>query len=288
MGRGAGERLREEWGPALPGVEAGPGPICSAGHAGLDFVCSRRNGAHWAEVRSGARSCSPHRILCFFALEPWNSSFCACKWPGTTNIHPNLQNGGLTPQEFVPQTPGNASGALTQSGWGLVFSYSPLLYSRSLGPLAWPRVQERKGLFDLKPQEWLVALPGLGARIQGQRADPASAEPSAFLRRSRSAPPGKTWAWTFASRVASTWRKKISSFGSRGPWLCGQSGSPHSFLLATNWRPLPQNRSVATSTGAGGGAGIGEKHSRFSGSIVSYKEPQASTTKNDAARPARF
>lgn len=44
--------------------------------------------------------------------------------------------------------------AITQSEGVLIFSCSPLLCSRSPGPLAWLGGQERKGLFDGKPREW--------------------------------------------------------------------------------------------------------------------------------------
>ena len=188
---------------------------------GLDFVWQRLSGPRW--VRSRARSCCRHRILCFSAPEAWNPSFCTCPRPETTNIQPDLQNGGQTLHAFVSQTPGGPSGAIIQSEWGLDLSSPPPLCSLSLGPLSRRKRLER-GSFACfaSGSGWATrsgkGRRGEGARTPGWRAEGASAELSAFLPQGQSALPGKTWAWTRVGQFAYTGWMKIPCFGSRGPY----------------------------------------------------------------------
>ena len=157
MARGADVRLRQGQGPALQVVEAGPEPVRPEAHAGLEFVPQRRNGAHWAGVRSGARSCGHLRIVGFFASEAWNSSHCTCQAPGTTNIQPGLRDGRETRHAFVlfPRLLGAHSRAIIQNEWELDLCSSPPRCSLFLGPLVWPRKRERPGLFTVKLRESL-------------------------------------------------------------------------------------------------------------------------------------
>lgn len=153
MALGADVRRRQNQGPALQVVKVAREPLRPEAHAGLEFVRQRRNGAHWAGVRSRPRSGGHLRILSFFASEAWNLSHCTCQAPRTTNTQPSLQT-AETRYAFVgSQHSREHLRAIIQNEWGLDLCSSLPRCSLSVGPLVWPRRRERPGFPAVKPRE---------------------------------------------------------------------------------------------------------------------------------------
>lgn len=266
MALGADVRRRQSQGPALQVVKFAREPLRPEAHAGLEFVPQRRNGAHWAGVRSRPRSGGHLRILSFFASEAWNLSHCTCQALRTTNTQPSLQT-AETRYAFVgSQHSREHLRAIIQNEWGLDLCSSLPRCSLSVGPLVWPRRRERPGLPAVKPRE---SMGRAGGRESG--LCPCGADGAHLPVRGRRR--------TSGGRCASTRRKNIASSGSRGPWL----GS-HALVLRTLvFLPLARCETVAISAGQK----IRGKHSRFPAPILFFKESRAATTKDDEARPAR-
>lgn len=222
MARGPDRRLGAGQGPALRGVEAGPDSVCSAVHTGLDFVCLRRNGHRWARVRPRAGSCVHHRSRRCFAPGAWKFVVLRLSRAGSNEYSSQPPKRRGQPAPVRPPRSRERLWAVTQSERVLIFSCSPLLCSRSPGPLAWLRGRERKGLFDVKPREWLgragewerLARAGAhtaprrsclrscgaaaGAHRPGRRGlGPAGA--SLHPRGGRTFPPLEAWALNFAA-----------------------------------------------------------------------------------------
>lgn len=103
------------------------------------------------------------------APEAWNPSFCTCPGPETTNIQPDLQNGGQTLNAFVSQTPGGPSGAIIQSEWGLDLSSPPPLCSLSLGPLSRRKRLERGSFACFASGSGWATRSGKGRRGEGEK-----------------------------------------------------------------------------------------------------------------------
>lgn len=161
-------------------VEAGPDSVRSAVRTALDFVCLRRNGHPWARVRSRAGSFGHHGRLPCLAPRLGNASFCTCRRAGSNEYSsPSPERRGQPARVRSPH-PRERIWATIQSAWVSISSSPPLLGSRSLGPLAWLRRPERKGLFDVRPRERLGRAGERERLARARRADRASAEQPAL------------------------------------------------------------------------------------------------------------
>lgn len=270
-------------GTSSPGGRGGSGPVHLRPDTGLDFVWQRLSGPRWVRFRE--RSCCRHRILCFFAAKASNQSFCTCPRPETTNIQPDLQNGRQTLHAFVSQTPGGPSGAIIRSEWGLDLSSPPPLCSLSLGPLSRRKRLERGSFACFASGSGWATRSGRGEK--GRRSEDPGLASRKCLGRAVCIP---------AAGPERTAREDVG-VDPRGPvcihrvdensllWKSGPlafaaipAPSLHGFLLITNSGPLLRSRTSFRCPRGVGAWGLGErwgewKRSRFSGSVVVFKEP---------------